>query len=112
MTYIGHNNFTTAVMANQDFYAGLSDEDKKVVGDAINVAFEYILEYQNGQTEEAIAGIMEAKPDYTITTLSEEERQPFKDAAAQVEATFIEMTGDSGKALLDQFKADLDAVKK
>lgn len=112
MTYIGHNNFTTAVMANQDFYAGLSDEDKKVVGDAIDVAFEYILEYQNGQTEKAIAGIKEAKPDYTITTLTEEERQPFKDAAAQVEAAFIEMTGDSGRALLEQFKADLDAVKK
>jgi tripartite ATP-independent transporter DctP family solute receptor len=112
MTYIGHNNFTTAVMANQDFFSGLSDEDKTMVGDAIDVAFEYILDYQQGQTEESIKGIMEAKPGYTVTTLTEEERQPFKDASAQVEAAFIEMTGDSGKALLEQFKADLDAVKK
>ncbi|WP_108482738.1 TRAP transporter substrate-binding protein DctP [Oceaniglobus ichthyenteri] len=112
MTYIGHNNFTTAVMANQDFYSGLSEEDQTMIGNAIDVAFEYILDYQQGQTEEAINGIMEAKPGYTVTTLTEEERQPFKDAAAQVEAAFIEMTGDSGKSLLEQFKADLDAVKK
>ncbi|WP_226782782.1 TRAP transporter substrate-binding protein DctP [Oceaniglobus trochenteri] len=111
MTYIGHNNFTTAVMANQDFYADLPEEDQKMVEAAIDVAFEYILDYQRGQTEEAIKGIQEAKPDYTITTLSEEEREPFKAAAGQVEEAFIEMTGDSGKALLEQFKADLDAVK-
>jgi hypothetical protein len=33
------------------------------------------------------------------------------DAAAAVEATFIEMTGDGGKAILDQMKADLQAVQ-
>ena len=46
-----------------------------------------------------------------INILSEEERQPFKDKAASVEEAFIEMTGDSGKEILDQFKADLEAVK-
>lgn len=111
LTYIGHNNFTTAVMANQDFYAGLSDADKAVVQDATDAAFEYILEYQKGQTAEAIEGIKAAKPDYTITVLSDEKRQPFRDAAGQVEEAFIGMTGDSGKALLEQFKADLEAVK-
>ena len=29
----------------------------------------------------------------------------------EVEAKFIEMTGDSGKAILDQLKADLNATK-
>ena len=54
--------------------------------------------------------LKEAKPSMTITELSEEQRACFKEAAAQVEAKFIEMTGDSGQAILDQMKADLEAT--
>lgn len=110
ITFAGHNNFTTAVMANKDFYDGLSDADKKVVQDATQVAFEYILEYQTGLQEEGLEKIKEAKPDMTITVLSEEQRAPFKAAAGDVEEAFVEMTGDSGKAILDQMKADIEAV--
>ncbi|EIM74363.1 ectoin/5-hydroxyectoin TRAP transporter large integral membrane protein [Nitratireductor aquibiodomus RA22] len=110
ITLTGHNNFTTAVMANKDFYDGLSDEDKKVVQDAADAAFEHILEYQKGLSEESLAKIKEAKPEMTISDLTEEQRAPFKEAAAQVEAKFIEMTGDSGKKILDQMKEDLKAA--
>jgi len=111
ITCIGHNNFTTAVMANKDFYDGLSDEDKEVVQNASDAAFDYILEYQSGLQEKSLENIAAAKPDMQINILSEEERQPFKDKAASVEEAFIEMTGDSGKEILEQFKADLEAVK-
>ena len=110
ITLTGHNNFTTAVMANKEFYDGLSDEDKKVIQDAADAAFEHILEYQKGLSEESLAKIKEAKPEMTISDLTEEQRAPFKEAAAQVEAKFIEMTGDSGKKILDQMKEDLKAA--
>ncbi len=112
ITMAGHNNFTTAVMANKEFYDGLAEADQKVVEDAINVAFEYILEYQNGLTDTSLEKIKAAKPEMTVTVLTAEQRQPFMDSAGTVEAAFIEMTGDSGKAILDQMKSDLDAVAK
>ena len=46
----------------------------------------------------------------TVTVLSEDERACFKAAASEVEAKFIEMTGDSGAAILEQMKADLVAA--
>lgn len=110
LTYIGHNNYTSAIMANKDFFDGLSDEDKKVVRDASDAAFEYILDYQRGLTEKSIEAIKEANPDMVVTTLTEEERQPFKDTSTQVEEAFIQMTGESGQKILDQMKADLEAV--
>ncbi|EKF16952.1 TRAP transporter substrate-binding protein DctP [Nitratireductor pacificus] len=110
ITFAGHNNFTTAVMANKEFYDGLSDEDRKVIDDAAKVAFEHILEYQNGLTEKSVAKIKEAKPEMNIVELTEEQRAPFKAAAAEVEAKFIEMTGDSGQKILDQMKQDLEAA--
>ncbi len=110
ITCIGHNNFTTAVMANKDFFDGLSEDDQKVVQDAIDAAFDYILDYQSGLQEDALAKIAEAKPEMQINILSEEERKPFMETAAQVEDAFIEMTGESGKRILDQMKADLEAA--
>ncbi|WP_018699530.1 TRAP transporter substrate-binding protein DctP [Amorphus coralli] len=110
VTCIGHNNFTTAVMANKDFYDGLSDADKKVVQDASDAAFEYILDYQKNLQEESLKKIKEAKPSMEINILAEDARKPFMDTADDVEAAFIEMTGDSGKKILEQMKADLKSA--
>lgn len=111
ITYAGHNNFTTAVMANKDFYEGLGDADKKVVQDAVDVAYDFIVDYQKGLADQELKKIMEAKPEMTVTVLNDEQRRCFQEAAVVVEAKFIEMTGDSGKAILDQLKADLEATK-
>ncbi len=111
ITYAGHNNFTTAVMANKDFYDGLGDADKKVIEDAAASAYDFIAEYQKSLADSELEKIKAAKPEMTITVLSEEERKCFKDAAAKVEAKFIEMTGDSGRAILEQMKADLQETR-
>ncbi|AJQ96008.1 TRAP transporter substrate-binding protein DctP [Gynuella sunshinyii] len=105
--YAGHNNFTTAVMANQDFYNGLNKNDRKVIQNAAKTAFEYILTYQEGLEKEALKKIQAARPEIEVIVLSEQERKPFKAAAAQVEEKFIEMTGKSGQKILKQMKADL-----
>ncbi len=110
ITYAGHNNFTTALMANQDFYNSLSEEEQQVIEDAADAAYDHIVTYQQDLADQELAKIKEAKPEMTVTVLSEEERQCFVDAAAEVEAKFIEMTGDSGKAILEQMKADLEAT--
>ena len=111
ITYAGHNNFTTAVMANKEFYDGLDADGQKLIQNAATVAYDYIVGYQSGLAESELKKITEAKPEMTVTVLSEEQRSCFKAAAKHVEAKYIEMTGDSGKAILAQMKADLEAAK-
>lgn len=110
ITYAGHNNFTTALMANKDFYDGLDAATQKVIQDATTSAYDFIVDYQKGLADSELQKIKDAKPEMTVTVLNEEQRKCFKDAAAEVEAKFIEMTGDSGKAILEQMKADLAAA--
>ncbi len=110
ITYAGHNNFTTAVMANKEFYDGLSEEDRQLVQDAATAAFDYIVEYQQGLAKTELDKIKQAKPEMTVTVLTDEQRSCFREAAKEVEAKFIEMTGDSGSAILEQMKADLEAT--
>lgn len=112
ITYAGHNNFTTAVMANKEFYDGLSAEDQQVVQNAAQAAYDHTVIYQQQAAETELAKIMEAKPEMQVTVLSEDQRSCFKAAAAEVEAKFIEMTGDSGAQILAQMKADLAATAK
>ncbi|TRW96745.1 C4-dicarboxylate ABC transporter [Paracoccus sp. M683] len=110
ITRAGHNNFTTAVMANKDFFDGLPDEDKAVVQNAITAAFDYIIDYQTGLTEDSLEKIQAAKPEMTITTLTEEQRAPFIATAEAVEAKFLEIGGGQAQAILDQMKADLQVA--
>ncbi len=98
------------MMANQDFYEGLSDEDKELVQEASNAAYDHTIEHIKGLADEALAKIQEASDEVTVTRLNEEQIQAFRDRAPQVEEVFLEMTGDRGEELLQQFKADLEAV--
>jgi len=110
LTFTGHGWFTTAMMANQDFYEGLSEEEQQLVQEASEHAYDHIIDHIMGLADEALAKIQEASDEVTVTRLTEEQIQVFRERAPQVEEAFIGMTGESGKELLEQFKADLEAV--
>lgn len=110
LIFTGHSQFVTAMMANQEFYNGLSDDDKQLVQDATAYARQHIFEYVPGLGEEMLKKIQEDSDKVTVTRLTEEQRQVFRSRAPQVEAKFIDMTGESGENLLNQFKADLEAI--
>ncbi|WP_148227572.1 TRAP transporter substrate-binding protein DctP [Fulvimarina pelagi] len=112
ITFTGHNTFTTAVAANQSFYEGLSEEDKTLVQEAADQAYDYIIDYQKGLEEESLDKIMEAKPSMTVTRLTDEQREPFREAAQAVRESYAEMTGESGQAILDGFEKDIKASEE
>ncbi|SFR45840.1 TRAP-type C4-dicarboxylate transport system, substrate-binding protein [Marinobacter daqiaonensis] len=112
LVFTGHGWFTTAIMANKDFYDGLSDEDQKLVRDASDYAFEKIIVHIDGLADESLEEIKKASDKVTVTRLNEEQIEAFRKRAPKVEEAFIDMTGESGKELLEQFKEDLKEVQK
>ena len=110
LVYTGHGWFTTAMMANQDFFNSLSEDEQQLVRDASEHAYELIIEHISGLADDSLAKIQEASDEVTVTRLTEEQIQAFRDRAPQVEERFIEMTGERGQELLEQFHADLEAV--
>lgn len=111
LTFTKHGWFTTAMMANKDFYDGLSGEDQKLIQDAADYAFEEIIKHIQGLSERSLEKIKKASDEVTVTRLNDEQIEAFKARAPQVEEKFIEMTGESGKELLNQFKEDLEEVQ-
>lgn len=110
-TYTGHGQYTTAVMANGDFYDGLSDADKKLVQDASAAALDYILEEAVKLDETGLGKVEETNPDWKIVRLTEQEQAAFKERAKAVEKKFIERAGPRGAKILEQMKKDLEAAK-
>ncbi|QFU03321.1 2,3-diketo-L-gulonate-binding periplasmic protein YiaO precursor [Halomonas sp. THAF5a] len=111
LTFTSHGWFTTAMMANQDFFEDLSDEDKALVRAASDAAYDHTIEHIQGLAEESLEKIQAASDEVTVTRLDDEQIAAFKERAPQVEEEFVDMTGERGKELLEQFKADLEAVK-
>ncbi len=111
LTFTKHGWFTTAMMANKDFYDGLSGEDQKLIQDAADYAFEEIIKHIQGLSERSLEKIKKASDEVTVTRLNDEQIEAFKARAPQVEEKFIEMTGEGGKELLNQFKEDLKEVQ-
>ncbi|MCE8036470.1 MULTISPECIES: TRAP transporter substrate-binding protein DctP [unclassified Halomonas] len=110
LVFTGHGWFTTAMMANQDFFDGLSEEEQQLVRDAAEAAYAHTMEHISGLADESLEKIQAASDEVTVTRLDEDEIEAFRERAPRVEERFIEMTGDRGRELLEQFKADLEAV--
>ncbi|WP_417880983.1 TRAP transporter substrate-binding protein DctP [Vibrio sp.] len=109
LIFTHHGWFTTASMANKKFYDGLSDEDKTLIQKASDFAYDGTIKHITGLAEKSLKQIQSKSDKVTVTRLTDEQLAKFKARAPQVEKTFIEMTGEGGQALLDQFKADLKA---
>lgn len=111
LTYTGHAQYTTAVMANADFYDGLSDEDKQLIQNAASAAQDYILDLVVEMDEIGLSKIKETNPDAVINRLTDEERAAFQERAKAVEEVFIERAGERGKAIIEQMKMDIEAAR-
>ena len=107
LTYTGHGQYTTAVMANADFYDSLSAEDKKLVQDAAAVAHDHILNEAVKMDETGLKIIKETNPNAKVVRLTEAERAVFKKRATAVEEKFIAKAGKRGAAIIEQMKKDI-----
>lgn len=112
LTYTGHGQYTTAVMANADFYDGLSKEDQTLIQNATRVAHDYILNVAVELDANGLAKIKETNPNAKIVRLNDAERAVLKQRAQAVEAAFIKRAGERGKAILEQMKKDIAAAEQ
>lgn len=111
LIFTGHGWFTTAAMANKDFFDGLSADEQQLIRDAADTAYAQTMEHISGLADEALEKILAASDEVTVTRLTEEQIDAFRARAGQVEDAYLDMTGDNGAMLLEQFKADLEAVQ-
>ncbi len=112
MIWAGQQQFTTSVVANQNFYNGLSDERRAMLDEVVAELNDYIFRVQDEYAQTRLDMIKEAKPSIKMIQLSEDERAVFKERSMAARDKFIEMEGEVGKAIIDAFTAEIAEVEK
>ncbi len=112
MIFAGQQQFTTSVVANQNFYEGLPDERRAMLDEVTTELVDYIFKLQDQYAEERLAKIKEAKPDIEVIELTEEERAAFRERAMSARDTFVDMTGESGKEVLQALQSEITETEK
>lgn len=106
ITESNHGYIGYVLVINQEFYDGLPDDLQGVVDDAAQESSDFNREVAAEINEEAKATI-EAAGTTTITTLTDEERQAFKDAV--VPSVWEEHADVIGEELIADLLAEQDA---
>ncbi|MDZ7748971.1 MAG: TRAP transporter substrate-binding protein DctP [Halofilum sp. (in: g-proteobacteria)] len=100
MIWAGQQEFTTTVVANDDWYEGLSSDRRQMLDDVIDNMHDYIYQKQQQYNQERLEKIKQAKPSMEMIRLSEQERAAFRERSYRVRDLYVEMTGQDGKNTL------------
>lgn len=101
LIWAGQQQFTTTVITNNDWYNSLPADKKKALDDTLAEMTDYIFATQDEFNAARLEKIKAAKPDIKLVELTADEREAFKKASMNIREQYIEMTGDSGKEVLD-----------
>ena len=112
LIYPGDVEYTTTVVANSDFWDGLSDEDRTMLNEVRDELQTFIIAKQKEKNATALENMQKAKPDIEVIKLTEEERDVFRKRVEPLSAKFVEMVGGRSGEILEQLKADVAAAAK
>src|SRR5699024_5370644 len=111
MIFAKQSQFVATLMANLDWYEGLSDEQRdmldEVTDELVKVGHEIQTEFNSTRLD-----TIKEKSDIKIIELTDEQRDKFRELVEPVRETFVEGVGERGgqalEILLEQFGSDSD----
>ncbi len=112
MIWAGQQQFTTTVVTNSDWYAGLAEDRQQLIDETITEMADYIFDKQAEYNAERLETIKQERPELTMIELTEDERAAFREQAMTVREKYIELVGEDGKAVLEGLLADIEAAEK
>lgn len=112
LIFSGEQQFTTTVVSGADWYSGLSEDQQKMVQEAINQANDHIFQVQRQYNTERLEKIKEKRPDIQVIELTEEERAAFRDKAQAVRDKYVEIVGPEGKETLESLTQEIQQAEQ
>jgi TRAP-type C4-dicarboxylate transport system substrate-binding protein len=101
MIWAGQQQFTTTVITNNNWFNTLSAERQQQVEKVIAGMNDFIFDKQAEFNQARLEQIKQAKPEMQMIQLDNAERAAFKQASMTMRDKYVELTGKSGKAVLE-----------
>ncbi|MBT0963371.1 TRAP transporter substrate-binding protein DctP [Denitromonas iodatirespirans] len=112
LIYPGDVEYTTTVVANADFWNGLSDQDKTMLKEVRDELQTFIIAKQKEKNAAALEKMKKDNPKLEVIKLTDAEREVFRKRVEPLNAKLVEMVGGRSGKILEQLKADAAAAAK
>lgn len=107
MIFAKQSQFVATLMANEEWYDGLSDEQQSMLDDVTGELVQTGYDIQDKFNSERLETIKE-KSDIEIIELTDEQRDKFREMAKPVRDSFVDDVGERGGKALDALLAAFD----
>lgn len=111
LVYPGDAEYTTTVVANADFWNGLSAENKTMLNDIRNTLQTFIIAKEAEKNASSVAKMMKDNPNLKVIKLTAAESNVFRKRAEPLDAALVKMAGGRTAEILAQLKAEIAALK-
>ncbi|WP_062047520.1 DctP family TRAP transporter solute-binding subunit [Bacillus sp. JCM 19034] len=110
LTVSNHNNYVAMTAVNPTFYDGLPDEVRSLVDETVEEMQPRAFELQDEMNESYLDRITDDTDNPTeIITLTEEEREAFRELAIPVREEFRDSLSEEGVQILDLLEEEIAA---
>ncbi len=107
MIFAKQSQFVATLMANEDWYDGLSDDQQSMLDEVTGELVQTGYDIQDKFNSERLDTIKE-KSDIEIIELNDEQRDKFRELAKPVRKSFVDDVGERGGQALDTLLAAFD----
>ncbi|SDZ60699.1 tripartite ATP-independent transporter solute receptor, DctP family [Evansella caseinilytica] len=113
MTISNHNNYVAMTVVNTDFYESLPEDIRKMMDETVEEMRDVVFEMQETMNAELLEKIEEDTENPTeVITLTEEERQAFRELALPVRQFFRDNYGEDAGKILDLMEQEIEAAQQ
>ncbi|WP_048307450.1 TRAP transporter substrate-binding protein DctP [Halomonas sp. PR-M31] len=103
--------FITTLVAAQDFFEQLPEEQQAMLNDVTDEMRRYIFDRQEELNQQRLEAI-EENSDIEMITLTQEQRQAFREKSLPVRDVYVEQAGERGKKILETLSEELGVAQK
>jgi tripartite ATP-independent transporter DctP family solute receptor len=110
LTLSNHSIFVTTTSVNPDFFNSLPSEYQEMVLETVEELKDYSYEIQEEFNSERLENIKNDS-EIEIITLTEEQRQAFKEASKAARPRYLELGGERSEEILTLLEEEIEAAR-
>ena len=103
--------FITSLVAARDFHESLPEEQRTMIDEVTGQLRGFLFDKQEEFNEQRLETI-EEDSDIERITLTDEQREAFREKSLPVRETYIEQAGERGRRILETLDKELRAAEK
>lgn len=107
LIWTGEQEYTTTVVANADFWSGLSEDHQDLLMEVRSELTDFIYEEQKKLNDASRENIKEAADDIEFIELTADEREAFAERAKELDQFYINEVGGNAEEVVNKLRSEI-----